>query len=263
MMFNAADFRADQIQIWIAMFVRITAIVALLPVFGASNVPVQIKAGLSLLLASILFPVVAAKGGIVVSQSLPAFVFVCVKELFIGLVIGYAASLLFVSVQLAGDFIDTIMGFSFVQLVDPLTESEVTASGQFQVLIFSIIFLTMNGHLFLLLAIQKCFEVVPLFGGHIPTGAIADHFMQMTANIFVLAFKLASPILIPLIVTTVTLGVVARTVPQLNVFFIGMPLSIAVGFGAMVIALPLMTVLFKKIAEGMLSDVWKLILMLA
>jgi flagellar biosynthetic protein FliR len=258
---NIADLSAEQIQLFLLTFVRITALVSLLPVFGAAAVPVQLKAGLSFVLALLIFPTLGPPAQAAVS--IPLFFFSVVKEIFVGLVLGFATTFLFAGVQFAGRLIDMQMGFSLVQVIDPFTESQVSTTGQLQILLFTILFLAINGHYFLLLAIQKSFMVIPLLGVQAPAGSLASYFSGLVGNVFVVAIQLAAPVFVVLVLTSLSLGIVARTVPQINIFFVGMPLKIAVGIGTFVLVLPALAAVFQGIVKAMIGDIWKLLHLMA
>jgi flagellar biosynthetic protein FliR len=191
------------------------------------------------------------------------FSFLVVKEIFVGISIGFASSLLFVAVQFAGRLVDTEMGFAMVQLIDPFSDTEATVTGQFQILIFSIIFLLIHGHYFMLIAVKKSFEVIPLFTAHIPDSNTANLFVTMVGNIFILAVRLAAPVFCVLLLTTVALGVIARTVPQINIFFVGLPLKIGLGLITLAIVLPALATLFRHMVDLLIRDIWKLLYLMS
>jgi flagellar biosynthetic protein FliR len=255
----------DQIQYYLLMFVRVITMLALLPIFGANYVPVQIKAGLGLLLTSVLFSVQLAAGlpEFPGTFSLALFMLLVVKEALVGLAVGFASSFLFTAVQFAGRLTDTEMGFGFVEVVDPFTEEQVTVLGQFQVILFTILFLLINGHYFMLITVQRSFDLIPLFSAVFPGGPMTEHITGMIANIFILGLKLAAPVFVTLLLTQMALGIVARTLPQMNIFFVGLPLKICIGMGTMLVVLPMLASLFRKMAEWIIQDIWKLLYLMS
>jgi len=260
---NLLPFNIDQIEYFLLIFTRIITIIALLPVFGAQQVPLQIKVGLSLLLSLILFTTVMKNTPpFQHTFSIATFSLLVIKEVMVGLMIGFLASTLFVAVQFAGRLIDTEMGFGFVELADPFTDEPTTVLGQLQVILFTILFLSFNGHYFLLLAIQRCFELVPLTMIHFQEGKIATHITGLIGNLFLVALKFAAPVYVTLFLTELALGVVARTVPQMNIFFVGMPLKIAIGLGTTILVLPMLGTLFKGVYEKLVQDIWRLLFLL-
>ena len=255
----------DQIQYYLLMFVRVITMLALLPVFGANYIPLQVKVALGLLLTSVLFSVQLAAGlpAFPGNFSLALFFLLVIKEALVGLAVGYAASFLFTAVQFAGRMVDTEMGFGFVEVVDPFTEEQTTVLGQLQVILFTILFLLFNGHYFMLITVQKSFEIIPLFEAVFPGGPMTNHITRMTADVFILGLKLAAPIFVTLLLSELAMGIVARTVPQMNIFFVGLPLKIFVGIGTMLIVLPMLASLFRRMVEGIIQDIWKLLYLMS
>ncbi len=257
-------FNVDQVIIFLLIFVRISTIIALLPVFGSWSIPLQLKIGLSLLLAVILFGSVVSTGiETAIAFSPGLFILLIIKEVMVGLAIGFVSSMLFTAVQFAGLLVDTEMGFGFVEMANPFTDEPVTVLGQLQVIIFTILFLLFNGHYFLILAIQKSFELVPLMGVNFSGDKMTAHIVTMISNIFILGLKFSAPVYVTLFLTELALGVIARTVPQMNIFFVGMPLKIIVGISATILALPMLSVLFKKTVEILIQDIWRLLYLMA
>ncbi len=253
----------DQIQIFLLVFVRVTAILVLLPVLGANSVPMKVKAGLSLLLTILVYPQVTMAEGSGGLSSISLFTFSVLKEACVGLVIGYTTLFLFAAVQFAGIMVDRQMGFAMVQLLDPMSNSESSVTGQLHVLLFSIIFLLLNGHYFLILAVQKSFELIPLFGVKFATGSLASFFSSMVGNLFELSLRFAAPVFIILVLASAALGIVARTVPQLNIFFVGLPLKIGLGLVATIMVLPLLAHMFQGIMKSIIEDVWNVLYLMA
>jgi len=256
----------EHIQYFLLMFVRVMTMVLLLPVFGANYVPAQIKVALALILTSALFSVQLTIGLPQIDAanlSAGLFFLLVIKEAVVGLIIGFASSFLFTAVNFAGRLVDTQMGFGFVELTDPMSEESITVIGHFKVILFTILFLLFNGHYFLLLTIQKSFEIIPLLGAVFPADNLVAYFTMLVVNIFILGFKLAAPVFVVLILTMIALGIVARTVPQMNIFFVGLPLKIGLGMITTIIVLPMLASLFRRMSEALIQDIWKLLYMMA
>jgi flagellar biosynthesis protein FliR len=258
-------FTVDTVEAFLLMFTRIVTIVALLPIFGSSTMPVQLKVGLALVLTALVFaPTVGLHPlHITGGWSGAMLIVLIVKEVIVGLAIGFASTFLFAAVNFAARLVDTEMGFGMVDLIDPFSDDTVTAMGQLWIIVFTIILLTTNGHYFFLLAIQKSFEQIPLLGVNFHAGAIASQFVDMTGAVFVLAIRLSAPVYVALIMTEMALGVVARTVPQINIYFVGLPMKIMIGIAATMVVFPMLAGLFRKIFEGLLNDIWSLLYMMA
>jgi flagellar biosynthetic protein FliR len=255
----------DQIQYFFLVFVRVMTMLALLPIFGAQQVPMQIKAAFGLLLTMVLFTVQLSAGlpAFPGEFSLALFVLLVVKEALVGLAVGFASTFLFAAVQFAGRMIDTEMGFGFVEVVDPNTEEMTTVLGQLQTILFTILFLLINGHYFMLITVQRSFDLIPLFSAAFPGDTMTAQLTTMVANVFILGLKLSAPVFVTLLLTQIALGIIARTVPQMNIFFVGLPLKIMVGIGTMMIVLPMLASLFRRMSESIIQDIWKLLYLMS
>jgi len=166
-------------------------------------------------------------------------------------------------VQFAGLLIDRQMGFAMVSMIDPTTEQDVTFSGQFLLVIFTMVFLITNSHYFLVLAMQKSFELIPLLGVGVPSNSLLSYFGAMAGGLFVLSIQLAAPVFVVLVLSSIALGIIARTVPQINIFFVGLPLKIGVGVITIVIALPALSGIFRALTQRLVEDIWKLLYLMA
>lgn len=257
--------QANQIQFFLMVFVRVSIIIALLPVFGSQSIPTLLKIAFALIFSAILYntSVKYTINDLHMNFTIGSFIFQIIKEAGVGFVVGFAASFLFAAVQFAGRLIDTEMGFGFVELVDPFTDETVTVWGQLQVILFTILFLLFNGHYFLLLGIERSYELVPLLKVNFHFGPLSVMVTKMIGDIFILAIKLAAPIYVPLLLTELSMGVIARTVPQLNIFFVGMPLKIVIGLTTAIIVLPALAIFFQKLVANLTQDIWRLLYLMA
>ena len=252
-----------EVHVFLLVFLRISTMLFLFPIFGSANIPVQLRIALSLLLAIMLTPFALGGEPLAVPRTLWEYLPLLLKELFVGICIGYVASFLFVALQFAGRLIDTEMGFAMVEMMDPFTDTSTTSTGQLKILLFTIVFLLVNGHLFLLLAVARSFELIPLLEASVPDGRVVELFSRLSAGVFVSALKLAAPVYVVLVLTSLALGIVARTVPQMNVFFVGMPLKIGVGLLTLALVLPMMQQLFRTMTDALMHDIWRLLHLLA
>jgi len=252
-----------EVYVFLLVFIRVTAILMLLPVFGNTSIPVQLKVGLSILMSMLLAPVAMAGFTVDLPENFWRFSQELLLELVIGLLIGYISAFLFVALQFAGRLIDIQMGFGMVQTIDPMSNAASTAMGQLQVLIFTMVFLLSNTHYLLLIAMKKSFEIIPLLSVAPPKGEVALILTSLCSGVLVSGLKLAAPVFVTLVLTTLALGLVARTVPQMNVFFVGMPLKIGVGIATMVIVLPILGRLFLELTDQLMINLWKVLYLLA
>jgi flagellar biosynthetic protein FliR len=196
-------------------------------VFGGSTVPTQTRILFSLMLSLILLPLIAVPAGALPLEALP-LAWLGVSELLVGLVMGAALVFIFAAVQYAGQIIDFQMGFAIVNLIDPTQDIQIPVMGFFHFLIAILIFLAMDAHFWIIRALVDSFAIVPImtasFSGPV-TGGIAKAF----GDLFVIAMRIAAPTIAVLMLYNASLGIIAKTVPQINLLIVGFPVRIALG----------------------------------
>jgi flagellar biosynthetic protein FliR len=242
-----ADFMA-----FILVFFRVLAILLISPIFGSKSVPRSIKVGLSGLLALILFPVVPHPANLPL-DALPLAVWI-IREVLLGVLVGFATTVFFMGLQMGGSVIGVQVGFGMINIIDPMTGTSVTILGQFIYFIAVLLFFTLDGHHFLIRALTESFSVIPL-GESVLTGLTLKKMVELTAQVFVVAIKIVAPTMGVLICVTFGMGVLARTVPQMNIFIVGFPLNICIGLLTLMLTFPLFVYVFGKLMEGMKEDV--------
>jgi len=209
-------------------FMRFSIILFLLPFFGASLLPNMVKAALCLLLAVALWPKLAFSG-----TMLPAtpwtLALMFLGEVIMGLLLNILVLLLFAAVQSAGSIMGFSMGFSLMNSIDPMTGASESGLGHLMSQVTTMLFLSLNGHLVLLSSVAQSFDLVPP-GGLLINPALGEHLIRFTGQMFVMALKIAAPIMASIFLVDLALALVARAAPQMNVLFIGFPLKISVGF---------------------------------
>ncbi len=228
---------------------RMAGMLVSAPLLNMRAVPMQAKVGLAFAVALLLFPLHAAP--LVVPADLVQFALLAVQETVIGLMIGFAASLIFVALQMAGEFISFQMGLSVANVLDPVTQTQVPVMGQFFFYFAALLFLSLNMHHALLKAVDQSFTWLPL--GHFfgspgtPSAALmAGRFIELTGHMFVTALMIGVPVMGVLLVTEITLSFVAKVMPQMNVFMVGIPLKVAVGLLVIMLFLPYLGELLKS-----------------
>lgn len=221
-----------------------TLLFAARPVFGQPGVPGLVRLGLSALVALLLVPLAVSAPGLQVPGAAPgggpvwaAWAYAVGREVAAGLVMAFGVNALFGAVLLAGQLVDLPMGFSVVNVVDPTMGEETPLIGQFQMLLATLVFFGVNGHHEMLRALAESLRLVPPGTGSAGAGLL-DGAVGAFAGAFVLGVRLAAPVMAALFLADVALAVVARAVPQLNVFVVGFPAKILLGFAVMLLALP-------------------------
>ena len=240
---------------FLLVFTRITAFVAVFPFFAVTNIPVQTRVGLGFVLALGVTPVVKEMGPL--PSTILTFVLELAGEAFVGLAIGFTAGMVFHALRVAGQFIGLQIGFAAAELLD-FSGTQNTIVAELMFFVGVIVFLTVNGHHAVLTALVKSFELIPLSGGTLRGGMVitASHFIN---GMFATALQLSAPVLAVMVVVDVSLGIMVRMVPQINVFMLGFPLKIAAGLLILAGLLPVLGVVLSKVFGRMVADVMILV----
>ncbi|HYA15758.1 MAG TPA: flagellar biosynthetic protein FliR [Syntrophales bacterium] len=239
---------AEQTEIFILTFLRVSAMIITIPILGDVTVPARVKVGLALLISFLIFPFVQT-GVWRLSSDIFSLILRMAGEIMIGVMVGFAGRLIFDGIQLAGQLIGFQMGFSIVNVIDPVNNEQVSIISQFQYLIAMLIFLVMNGHHIFLYAIAESFRILPPLGFHF-SGELMQLVLVFVRNMLEVAIKTGAPIIAVLLFMSVGMGLVARTVPQINIFIVGFPLQIAIGLIGIGVTLPI----FLRVVEGYFSN---------
>jgi flagellar biosynthetic protein FliR len=248
---NPFAFTPQQAAAFILILMRTAGLFFVSPVFSSKTIPRMMKASWALLVAFLLFAVVPIPDSIPTSGAM--FGLAVVRELFIGFIIGFCAFLLFVGIQLAGQVVDIQMGLGMVNVIDPMSNIQVSVMGQYFYLIATLVFLVVDGHHMLLRALADSFTIIPLGHGAF-TGTLAQLINTQFTTIFWIAFRVGAPIIGALFLTNVAMGVLSRTVPQMNVFIVGMPLNVAIGFLMVAISMGFYVYVLQGLFRGLPHD---------
>lgn len=243
------------LQNWLVIlliFTRMTAFFASAPFFSIRGGPPLAKGALGLLVAVLLFPVVG-KSPLNLEGGLLAFSLLIIQEILVGLFLGYVTSLAFSAIRMAGQLIDLQIGLVMAGIFDPQSGEQSTTIGKFLYTLGVLLFLLMDFHHKLLQALAKSFQLIPL-GGFQFEENLAFQLIQVFSGTMLLGLKIAAPVLAVLIIIDLSLGLVARTVPQLNIFMFGFPLKIGLGILVLSLIAPLLASAFAYVFQTMEQD---------
>ncbi|NLL69637.1 MAG: flagellar type III secretion system protein FliR [Epulopiscium sp.] len=244
-----------QWDIFLLIFIRISSFFVVAPIFGGKNIPNTTKIGLSVLISFIIFSSLP-----MTTLSYPAhflgYAWFVLQEILVGLLLGFVVYLMYSTLYLAGQLIDFQIGFTMVSVFDPLSQIQVPITGNFYYFLLSVMVFITNGHHTILRALIYSYQVVPI-GRVMAQEVLFQHYISMMGNFFVLAFKIASPLIGSIFIINVALGILARTAPQMNMFVVGLPLKVAFGLLTLWVMMPL----FGSISDFMLEQVYDDILM--
>ncbi len=228
------DFLA-KFPAFLLIFVRVTSFFLMLPLFSYRTIPTSHKVGFAFFLSLMMFfgmetPTLEVDG---------AYYLLIIKEAMVGLFIGFLAYMLFSAVQVAGGLIDFQMGFAIANVVDPQTGTQSPLTGQYLNIIALFFLLAVNGHHLLLDGVFYSYQFIPLDQAWVNFGdeKIMEYAGKTLALMFAIAFQMSIPVVGAIFLVDVALGIVARTVPQLNIFVVGVPVKIVVGLIMLIIVM--------------------------
>lgn len=233
-------------------FCRIASFFVVAPIFSSRNVPNSFKIGLSFFVALLTFSALGA-------QPVPVdslYIIAVLKEILVGLMLGFIGYMFFTAVQISGSFIDMQMGLSMANIIDPMTGASTPVIGNLKYMVATLLFLSFNGHHLLLQAIMDSYSWIPLQNEafvKMYDGQLSEFMVRTFMDAFGIAFKMAAPMVAALFLTDVGLGILARTAPQFNIFVIGVPLKILVGLILLAFLFPGMIFLFQTLFEAMFA----------
>lgn len=228
---------------WLWPFFRIGAMLAVSPIFSARYVPVRIRLGLALALTAVVVPVIPLPPALAPFSG-PGLL-VAVQQVITGLAMGLALQLVFSVFELAGQVIAQHMALHFASLVDPNSGVQVPMLSQFYIILATLVFLTLNGHLLCIRVLVESFRVLPVGSGGLGREGLWA-LVQQGGWIFSSAVLFAIPIVAALLVVNLAFGVMTRAAPQLNIFAVGFPVTLGLGFAVMLLTLPGVMGLFEQ-----------------
>lgn len=185
-----------------------------------------------------------------------------IREIMMGLVLGYLALMFFTAIQVAGTFIDFQIGFALASVIDPMTGAQAPVFGNFKYYLAILIFLSINAHHFLIQGIMQSYEFVPLDGNlfaNIEAGTVSNFLVQSFSTVFMLAFQMATPFIVVIFMLDLVLGIMSKTTPQLNIFVVGIPTKILVGFIVFILIAYGLISIFEDLFEDMFNAMYQLL----
>lgn len=242
-----------QIQKLILILVRITAFIVICPGFSFKGLPNTLKIALSVSLTMMVYAIIP---DIETTESLLLLFIWAIKETLFGLGIGYVTNLVFTTMEIAGQLVDFQVGFSMASVFDASMGMQASYYGKIYYWITISVFFLLNMHHIVLETLIKSFNYMPLTMLNLGSFKV-EGIVILFSNIFELALNLAAPIIIVVLITDIVLGVISRTVPQINVLMLGMPLKSMVGFVITMFTLSYLMNSITNIIEIMPENMFK------
>jgi flagellar biosynthesis protein FliR len=233
-------------------FARIGAMVMLLPGLGESSIPVQIKLGIALVLTLILLPLHSASYHVDMG-SMTSLLVLMMHEIVIGILLGATARVTLAALQVAGSVIAQQVGLGFVTSVDPTQQQQGVLVGNFLTILGVTLLFATDSHHLVIAALDESYKIFAP-GETMASGDIASLATRALAAAFKIGLQLSAPFLVFGLVFNIGLGVLARLMPQMQVYFVGVPLSIFAGFMILALVIAAMMGTFLDYFAGVMHD---------
>ena len=214
------------INAWIWTFFRIGAMLMTAPVIGTRSIPVRVRLGIVVAITMLVAPLISVPQGIeaLSYESL----FISIQQILIGICMGLSFRFIFVVVELAGQSIGQLMGLMLASMIDPQNGNQVPIIGQFYLLLSTLLFISVDGHLLLIQALVMSFYDLPVGIAGINETNFWDVLVWF-GEVLAYAVLIILPAMVCMLIVNLSFGIMARTAPQLNIFAVGFPIMIIVG----------------------------------
>ena len=240
--------------VFLLLLTRVSGIFIISPFFGSLNIPVYFRAAASFAFALVLFPVVDNFQGITAPATVLGYAGAVLSELFVGWLIGFVAYIAFAAITMAGKVMDMQAGFAVVNVMDPTSGQQMPLIGSFLYNLAIIVFVVTNGHHMIISALFESFKMVPLLGAN-PDLSLPLIIARFTTGIFFTGMKIAMPVTFAILLTNVGLGILARTMPQMNIFVVGIPMQLTVGMLILTMVLPFYVLFLDVLFNEMYGNI--------
>lgn len=246
-----------QLDAWLAALLfplaRILSMIAASPVLGNKQVPKRVKIGLSVLLAIIIAPTIPAMPQVAVGS--PQGLLIIIQQIIIGVAMGFTMRLIFTAVEMAGELAGLQMGLGFASFYDPMNSSYSPIVARWLGMVAALAFLASNGHLYMISALAESFSTLPVGTAMPATGYYSV--ASWGSSIFAFGLQISLPIVAALLITNIALGILTRAAPQLNLFAVGFPITLSIGFMVLILSMPYFIPMFDRLVqEGLGSINW-------
>jgi|UPI0003A396C5 flagellar biosynthetic protein FliR len=239
----------SHLPVFLLIFLRLSALFLIIPIFGYTTIYPRLRVLFAFIFSLILLPIL--KGAAIPALNLGLLVVLCLREVGLGLVIGYGARLIFEAFNYSGTLIAQQTGFAMATVFDPTSEQQATVISQFWFLLMMVYLFSSDAHFYLLEVIVRNFQILPLGTTTLQPSAV-EQLGQGTSLFFEISFKIAAPIVMLMLTLEAALALLARVMPQMNVFFVTLPLKLAVGIIAIISSLTIFQTLFAYFIDDLL-----------
>lgn len=243
--------------IFILVLIRVFAMFSVGPLFSSNAIPLAGRVFLSLATAYVMLFIVP-------DQAVPAdpgfgiLVLLGVKEAITGMIMGFSLNFVFYGISYAAFHMGMDMGLNMAMMFDPMTEIENNVLGQVFNFAAILLFLTINGHHYFIKGLAVSFKVIPL-GHYTINESVFTLLLRGSAGIFITSVKIAAPVMVAFFLLHTALGIIARVIPQMQVFFVVQPVQLLLGFSLIASGMPLFIYIMRFLLEQTENDLYDLI----
>jgi len=214
------------LKLFLLVMARFSGLILSAPVIGSNNIPPQVKIGLIGLSAFLVTPTLPGIDTPIPGDALP-FALMAAGEMIIGLIIGLVMQIAFAAIQVAGQIMDMQSGFGLINVFNPALGTQVPLFGFFFFILAVLFLLVTNGHHMMIRALVSTFDRIPV-GGFSPDTSVFGQVAAWSSLMFYDAILIAAPVMVSMMLAYVAMGLMSRVVPQLHLFVVGFPLTIAI-----------------------------------
>ena len=233
---NLLEFDPIRILGFLLILGRISGLIISAPVLGDNTIPVPVKAGFAFILSLLFFPLVAAPN-LGPNPGLLSLTLGMLREVSVGLMLGFTARVVFVGIQLAGEVIGFQMGIGVANVFDPSSDAQIPLLGQLQSVLAMFLFVVADGHHLLIRAVAESYTLVAPGAMQLTEGSF-DYVVLLFSTIFVIGIQIGAPLIVAMLAANFSIGLIARSVPQVNVFVVGFPFTILLGILFLAVSFP-------------------------
>ncbi len=239
------------------VLLRVSAIIVFAPVFSSASIPAQVKIAFSLVFAMVLYPIV--KQYIHITDfSIMNIAVIVIREVILSAALAFCVHFLWAGVELGAQLVGFMMGFSIANVLSPEENLQISILAEFESIMAILIFLVINGHYIFIRAMADSFRLVPV-GGFALNQGMFDVLNKLALMMFGVAFKILAPAVIALLITNVVFGIIARTMPQINIMIVAFPLSIGIGLFVLGVSLSFSAYVLVKYYNNVFIHIYSIL----
>lgn len=248
------DLLLSKYQLFLFVMVRTSGIFIFSPFFSSQNIPNTMKVGLTFFISLLITSYLPTSSNF----ANEVLLFIILKELMVGIIIGFISYGFFSTFYVMGQIIDMKIGFGMANVIDPLNKTQVPLMGNFYYILSFLLLMSVNGHHLIISALVNSYDFLPI-GSFKYTGDTLNLLINSLAKSFEIGFKLSAPIVAIIFITDIVLGIISKTIPQMNVFVVGMPLKVIIGLLIIIISMPIFFTTVNSILDLIINDIYKFI----